>query len=103
MQDLEDKEQAVKLLQKLEDGDRRKKNIVAGKTRAKYKKLRLKNRAKTEKSMIQTTDNAELEDFLRELEDKEAMIKVTDNVELEDFLLQLDDVESSRDAINLLK
>ena len=53
--------------------------------------------------MIQATDNAELEDFLRELEDEEAMIKATDNVELEDFLRQLDDVESSRDAVNRLK
>ena len=103
LQDLEDEEQAVKLLQKLEDGDRKKRDIVAGKTRAKYKKLRLKNRAKTEKAMIQATDNAELEDFLRELEDEEAMIKATDNAELEDFLRQLDDVESSRDAVNLLK
>ena len=103
LQDLEDKEQAVKLLQKLEDGDRRKKNIVEGKMRAKYKKLRLKNRAKTEKAMNQATDNAELEDFLRELKDEEAMIKATDNVELEDFLRQLDDVQSSRDAINLSK
>ena len=103
MQDLEDEEQAVKLLQKLEDGDRKKRDIVAGKTRAKYKTLRLKNRAKTEKAMIQATDNAELEDFLRELEDEEAMIKATDNAELEDFLRQLDDVESSRDPVNLLK
>ena len=81
LQDLEDEEQAVKLLQKLEVGDRKKRDNVAGKTRAKYKKLRLKNRAKTEKAMIQATDNAELEDFLR----------------------QLDDVESNRDAVNLLK
>ena len=103
LQDLEDEEQAVKLLQNLEDGDRKKSDIVAGKTRAKYKKLGLKNKAKTEKTMVQATNNAELEDFLRELEDEEAMIKATDNAELEDFLRQLDDVESRRDAVNLFK
>ena len=101
LQDLKDEEQAVKLLQKIEDGDRKKRDIVVGKTRAKYKNLRLRNRAKTEKAMIQATDNAKLEGFLRELEDVEAMIKATDNAELEGFLRKLDDVESSREAVSL--